>query len=150
MSDVFNSPKKEKSHLLLPIFFGVEIISVKFLKSNLYTQYHCLPLILIVNKLDSACHSNNFNKKFEFTKILKHQKTGIIQIIKSPHFPWGLNEETILGLNFIVLNLKTLANNIKYNTQKKENQNHHQYCHCARCINISELVFENIILKFVL
>ena len=103
LSEFFNSPKNEKTHLLLPIFFGVESISVKFLKSNLYTQYHCLPLILIVNKLDSACHSKSFKRKLEFIKILAHHETGIKQIIKSPHLPCGLKDETIFGLNFNVL-----------------------------------------------
>ena len=87
------------------------MISEKFLKSNLYTQYHCLPLILIVNKLDSACHSSSFRRKLEFIKIFAHQDIGNKQIIKSPHLPCGLNEDTIFGLNFKVLYLKVLAKN---------------------------------------
>jgi len=43
--------------------------------------------------------------------MLKHQEIGNKQIIKSPHLPCGLKEETILGLNFNVLFLKTLAKN---------------------------------------
>lgn len=65
----------------------------------------------MVNKLDSACHSNNLSKKFELIKILAHHETGKMQIIKSPHLPWGLKEETIFGLNFNVLNLRVLAKN---------------------------------------
>jgi hypothetical protein len=56
-----------------------------------------------VNKLDSACHSNNFSKKLEFTKILKHHETGIKHIIKSPHLPCGLKDVVIFGLNFKTL-----------------------------------------------
>ena len=103
------SPKTEKIHLLRPIFLGVENISVIFFKSNLYIQYHCLPLIRNVNKLDSLCHSISFKTKFEFSKIFTHHVTGIKHESKSPHLPWGLNVVAILGLNFNVLYLTILA-----------------------------------------
>lgn len=72
--------------------------------------------------------------------ILIHQLTGIKQTIKSPHFPCGLYVVAILGLNLRTLYLNIRINNKKYKTQKYENQNHHQYCHCVRWINISDLV----------
>ncbi len=65
----------------------------------------------MVKRLDSACHSNNFSNKLELIKILAHQETGKRQMKTSPHLPCGLNDETILGLNFNVLYLKVLAKN---------------------------------------
>ena len=50
-------------------------------------------------------------EKLEFIKILRHQVTGIKQVNKSPHLPWGLKDEVILGLNFNTLVLKVLAKN---------------------------------------
>ena len=80
-----------------------------FLKSNLYTQYHCFALIRNVNKLDSLCHSINFNIKLELSNIFIHQVTGIIQVKRSPHLPCGLSVDAILGLNLSVLYLNTRA-----------------------------------------
>jgi len=74
-------------HLFQEIFLGTETKSIIFFNSNLYTQYHCLPLILTVKILDSFCHSKSFKIKLEFTKILKHQIVGTIQAKKSPHLP---------------------------------------------------------------
>jgi len=68
-----------------------------------------LALTLKVNKLDSLCHSINFNIKLELIKMLRHHVTGIRHVNKSPHLPCGLNVEAILGLNFKVLYLNTLA-----------------------------------------
>lgn len=62
----------------------------------------------MVNKPDSACHSIIRKIKLELLKIFAHQETGIRQTIKSPHLPCGLKVVAILGLNFKVLNLKTL------------------------------------------
>jgi len=93
------------------MFLGAEKISAIFLKSSLYTQYHCLARTLKVNKLDSLCHSISFKIKLELIKIFKHQVTGIIQVNRSPHLPCGLRVDAILGLNFSVLYLKTRATN---------------------------------------
>lgn len=71
------------------------------------------------------------------------------QIKRSPHLPCGRIEVINLGLNFIVLYLKTRNKIKKYNDQTKANQNHHQYCHKDKCIKISEEVFENPTLKLV-
>jgi hypothetical protein len=93
------------------MFRGAEKISEMFLKSNLYIQYHCLARTRNVNRLDSLCHSINFNIKLELIKMLIHHPTGIMQVSKSPHLPCGRNVEAILGLNFKVLYLKTRATN---------------------------------------
>ena len=81
---------------LLPKTKLYELLNI-FFKSILYTQYHCFPLTLNVSKLDSLCHSTNFNNVEELVKIFKHHITGSIQIIISPHFPWLLNELFIFG-----------------------------------------------------
>ena len=84
------------------------MILVKFLKSILYNQYHCFPLILTVNKLDSFCHSISFNKKLELIKIFIHHESGIIHANRSPHLPCGLIVVASLGLNFKRLLLTVL------------------------------------------
>ena len=75
--------------------------------------------------------------------MLKHHDTGIKHIIKSPHLPCGLKEVAIFGLNFKTLFFNVFDKNKQYIPQKEENQNHHQYCHCAKCINTSDLEFGN-------
>ncbi len=80
-------PFVEKYHLLNPTFLPADIISPISFISNLYIQYHCLPRILTVKRLDSLCHSIKRNKKFEFIKIFIHQIVGIKHTSKSPHFP---------------------------------------------------------------
>lgn len=79
--------------------------------------------------------------------MFKHQDTGNKQTNKSPHLPLGLWEEAIFGLNLNVLNLIILIIISKYKTQIKSNQNHHQYCHCIKCINTSAFVFTKDMLK---
>ena len=85
-----------------------------------------------VNKLDSDCHSIIRKIKLELLIIFAHQETGSKQIIISPHFPCGLNDVTIRGLNFKTLALKIRINSKKYKPHKNVNQNHHQYCHCVK------------------
>jgi len=94
--------------LFLPKFLGTDKISVTVFNSNLYIQYHCLPLIRTVNNPDSACHSIILSIKLALLNMFAHQETGIKQTIKSPHLPCGLIVVASLGLNFKVLNLKTL------------------------------------------
>lgn len=72
---------------LLPTFAAVELIFANDFNSYLYTQYHCLPRTLNVNKLDSDCHSTIRRIKFEFDKIFVHHDSGIKQTSKSPHLP---------------------------------------------------------------
>ena len=60
--------------------------------------------------------------------IFTHHETGNNAIIKSPHLPCALYEVVILGENFKVRFLTNLIKIIKYNTNQKLNQNHHQYC----------------------
>ena len=55
--------------------------------------------------------SINLRIKLELINMLIHQVTGIIQVKRSPHLPCGLSVDAILGLNFNVLYLKTLATN---------------------------------------
>lgn len=84
------------------MFLGAVKISTNVFTSNLYTQYHCFPRILIVNKPPSFCHSIILSKKFALLKILAHQETGITPINKSPHFPCGFNVVAKRGRNFNV------------------------------------------------
>ena len=116
--------------------------------SNLYTQYHCFPWTLKVNKDPSFCHSIIRKIKLEFTKIFPHQLNGIKATKKSPHFPWPLRLVLIIGLSGRALLFHTFKIIYKYSDQNNENQNHHQYCHWDRWIKISDLWVGNPKLKF--
>ena len=111
------------------MFLGDKKISATDFKSYLYIQYHCLDLTLTQNKLTSLCHSINLNIKLELVRMFKHHKAGIIAAKKSPHFPCGLKLVTIFGFIFKIRYLIIFKIIKKYKLHKKENQNHHQYCH---------------------
>jgi len=69
------------------MFFGADIMLANAVESYLYSQYHCLPITLNVNKDPSFCHSIIRRIKLELTKILPHQLKGIKATKKSPHLP---------------------------------------------------------------